>query len=200
MRRKIGVLGGTFDPIHHGHLAAAEEARVKLGLDKVLFVVASIPPHKQNEPVTPAPHRLAMVELALASNPYFEISRIDMERPGPSYTVDTVSLLQKELGTEVEIYFIMGLDSLWQLPTWKDPQRLIQLSRLVAVNRPGYEVDLGELEEKVPGISQRTQIMATPEVDVSASDLQERVRDGLPIKYQVPPAVEEYIYAHNLYR
>lgn len=200
MKRKVGVLGGTFDPIHHGHLAAAEEARVKLGLDKVLFVVANIPPHKQNEPVTPAPHRLAMVELALSSNPYFEISRIDMERPGPSYTVDTVSLLQKELGTEVEIYFIMGLDSLWQLPTWKDPQRLIQLSRLVAVNRPGYAVDLGELEEKVPGISQRTQIMATPEVDVSASDLQERVRDGLPIKYQVPPAVEEYIYAHNLYR
>lgn len=198
-KRKNGVLGGTFDPIHYGHLAAAEEARVRLGLEKVIFVVASIPPHKQNEPVSPAADRMAMVELALASNPFFEVSRIDIDRPGPSYSVDTISLLQKQLGPNAEIYFIMGFDSLLELPKWKDPQRLIQLCRLVAVNRPHYHGDLKQLEKAIPGLSQRTEIINMPAVDISSSDLQERVKKELPIKYQVPPPVEDYIYSQGLY-
>jgi nicotinate-nucleotide adenylyltransferase len=197
---RIGVMGGTFDPIHYGHLAAAEEARVRIGLEQVLFVVAGMPPHKLDEEVTPVEHRLAMVRLAIASNPYFAISTVDVERPGPSYTVDTISILQKQFGARAEIYFIMGLDSLVELPTWHQPQRLVQLCRLVAVRRPGFQVDPAQLETSLPGISSRLQIIDMPEVDVSSTELQERVREGLPIKYQVPEEVERYINDHELYR
>lgn len=198
--QRIGVIGGTFDPIHYGHLAAAEEARVRMNLERVLFVVAGVPPHKLDEEVTPVEHRLAIVSLAIASNPHFEISRVDVDRPGPSYTVDTISLLRKQWGQETEVYFIMGLDSLVELPTWHHPQRLIQLCRLLAVKRPGFETDMAELEASVPGISSRVEIIDMPEVDISSSDLQQRVRDGLPIKYQVPEEVERYIMEHGLYR
>ncbi len=198
--RRIGVIGGTFDPIHYGHLAAAEEARVKMDLERVLFVVAGMPPHKLDEEVTPVEHRLAMVSLAIASNPYFEISRVDVDRPGPSYTVDTMSILQEQLGQETAMFFIMGLDSLSELLTWHQPQRLIRLCRLAAVSRPGFEIDLAELETSVPGITSRVDIIDMPEVDISSSELQQRVRDGLPIKYQVPEEVERYIMEHGLYR
>lgn len=194
---RIGVLGGTFDPIHYGHLAAAEEARAKLGLREVIFVVAGLPPHKLDEEITPAEHRYAMVELAIASNPHFSLSRIDIDRPGPSYTVDTIALLrQKWTG---EICFIMGMDALMEIDTWHQPQRLIQLCRLVAVERPDFVPDLGRLEAAVPGIAARTEIIEMPQMEISSTDLQRRVREGLPIKYQLPPQVEEYIYQHRLY-
>jgi len=198
--RRIGVIGGTFDPIHYGHLAAAEEARVRLNLERVLFVVAGIPPHKLDEEVTPVEHRLAMVSLAIASNPHFVISRVDMDRPGPSYTVDTISILQGQWGQKTEIYFIMGLDSLVELPTWHQPQRLTQLCRLVAVRRPAVEIDMAQLETSLPGISSRVEIIDMPEMDISASELQQRVREGLPIKYQVPEEVERYINDYELYK
>jgi nicotinate-nucleotide adenylyltransferase len=197
--RRIGVIGGTFDPIHYGHLAAAEEARVKMHLERVLFVVAGVPPHKLNEEVTPVEHRLAIVSLAIASNPYFEISMVDVDRPGPSYTVHTISIMQEQMGQETEIFFIMGLDSLAELPTWHQPERLIESCRLVAVKRPGVDTDLAELESSVPGIASRVDIIDMPEVDISSSELQQRVRDGLPIKYQVPEEVERYIMEHGLY-
>jgi nicotinate-nucleotide adenylyltransferase len=198
--RRIGVIGGTFDPIHYGHLAAAEEVRVKMDLERVLFVVAGMPPHKLDEEVTRVEHRLTMVSLAIASNPYFELSRVDVDRPGPSYTVDTISILQEQLGQETAMFFIMGLDSLSELLTWHQPERLIRLCRLVAVSRPGFEIDLAELETSVPGITSRVDIIDMPEMDISSSELQERVRDGLPIKYQVPEEVERYIMEHGLYR
>jgi nicotinate-nucleotide adenylyltransferase len=197
---RIGVLGGTFDPIHYGHLAAAEEARVKLNLGKVLFAVSGLPPHKLDEEVTPVEHRVAMVRLGIASNPHFEISLVDVDRPGPSYTVDTISILQEQWGQNAEFFFVMGLDSLVEVPTWHQPQRLIQLCHLVAVARPGFEADMSQLEEAVPGISSRMEIISMPEVDISSSDLQLRVREGLPIKYQVPEEVERYIREHQLYK
>ena len=197
---KIGVIGGTFDPIHYGHLAAAEEARVRMSLERVLFVVAGVPPHKLGEEVTPVEHRLAMVSLAIASNSHFAISKVDVERPGPCYTVDTISILQEQWGQETEIYFIMGLDSLVELPTWHEPQRLPQLCRLVAVRRPGIEIDMARLEASLPGTSSRVEIIDMPGMDISSSELQQRVREGLPIKYQVPEQVERYINDHELYK
>jgi nicotinate-nucleotide adenylyltransferase len=198
--RRVGVIGGTFDPIHYGHLAAAEEARVKVELERVVFVVAGVPPHKLDEEVTPVEHRLAMVELGIQSNPCFELSRVDVDRPGPSYTVDTISILQERFGEETELFFVMGLDSLVELPTWHEPHRLVQLCRLVAVSRPGFDVDLAGLESEVPGLSSRLEIIDMPEVDISSTDLQRRVRDGLPIKYQVPEQVERYIREFQLYK
>jgi nicotinate-nucleotide adenylyltransferase len=198
--RRVGVIGGTFDPIHYGHLAAAEEARVKVELEKVVFVVAGLPPHKLDEEVTPVEHRLAMVELGIQSNPYFELSRVDVDRPGPSYTVDTMSILQERFGEETELFFVMGLDSLVELPTWHEPHRLVRLCRLIAVSRPGFDVDLAGLESAVPGLSSRLETIDMPEVDISSTDLQRRVRVGLPIKYQVPEQVERYIQEHQLYK
>jgi len=197
--QRIGVIGGTFDPIHFGHLAAAEEARVRVNLEKVLFVVALLPPHKLDDEVTPVEHRLAMVRLGIASNPYFEVSHVDMDRPGPSYTVDTISILREQWGPGTELFFVMGLDSLVEMPTWHQPERLIRLCHLVAVTRPGVEVDLPALEISIPGISNRLEIIDMPGLNISSTDLQRRVRDGLPIKYQVPEEVERYVREHRLY-
>ncbi len=197
---RVGVMGGTFDPPHIGHLVAAEEARVRLRLERVYFVPAGTPPHKMDEPVTPVEHRLEMVTRAVASNPYFVISRVDVDRPGPSYTVDTLTLLRQELGAEVELYFIMGMDSLADLPNWHEPQRIIELCRLAVVDRPGYDADIGSLERILPGLSRRVEFVPMPQLEISSTELAERVRQGLPIRYQVPPAVEEYIHAHRLYR
>jgi nicotinate-nucleotide adenylyltransferase len=198
--QRIGVIGGTFDPIHYGHLAAAEEARVRVNLEKVLFAVAGLPPHKLDEEVTPVEHRLAMVRLGISSNPDFELSRVDVDRSGPSYTVDTISILQEQWGQGTEMFFVLGIDSLVEVPTWHQPERLIQLCHLVAVARPGFEVDMRQLEDSVPGISSRVEIIGMPEVDISSSDLQRRVREGLPIRYQVPEEVERYIREHRLYQ
>ncbi len=197
---RVGVIGGTFDPIHIAHLVIAEEARVRLNLDRVVFVPAATPPHKVDNDISSVEHRLAMVELAIATNPYFFLSRVDIERSGPCYTIDTIKLLRDEWGPGVEIYFIMGQDSLVDILTWHEPQRLIRLCRLVVLSRPGYKADLEELEALLPGITSHTHILNSPELDISSSDIRQRVREGLPIKYQVPEAVEEYIYAHGLYR
>ncbi len=196
---RVGVLGGTFDPIHIGHLVAAEEARVQLRLDQVVFVPAGLPPHKLTNHVAPVDHRLAMVKLAIASNPYFTVSRVDIDRFGPCYTVDTIELLRDEWGGEVELYFILGSDSMADVPTWHRPERLIRLCRLAVVERPGYQVDMEELERMLPGITSRVHFVHSPQLDISSTDIQRRVHEGLPIKYQVPEAVEDYIYEHELY-
>ncbi len=196
---RLGVFGGTFDPIHYGHLVAAEEVRARLELDKVLFVPAGLPPHKLDHVISPAHHRLTMLQLAIASNPGFEISRVDVERQEPCFTVDTLALLQKEWGEETELYFIMGMDSLSEILTWKNPQRLIRLARIVVVGRPGFQADVSDLEEALPGASQHIQIVDAPRFEVSSSDIRRRVREGLPIRYQVPAAVEAYIREHRLY-
>jgi nicotinate-nucleotide adenylyltransferase len=196
---RIGIFGGTFDPIHYGHLVAAEEALSVLKLDRVLVVPAGQPPHKAERPVTAAEHRVAMVQLAIASNPAFTLSRVDLDRPGPHYSVDMVARLRREVGPG-EVFFIVGMDSLMQLTEWHEPERLIGMCYIVGVNRPGYTYDLAPLERDVPGISAHIKVIDAPQLEISSHVLCDRVRRGLPIKYQVPEAVEDYIVRHGLYR
>lgn len=196
---RIGVLGGTFDPIHCGHLVIAEDARTYLHLEKVLFVPAYQPPHKPKDSYSPFEHRVRMIDLAITGNPRFVLSLIEADRPGPSYTVDTLRDLQAELGPDVELYFIIGMDSLANILTWHKPAELPKLCRIVVAERAGYQVDLAALEEALPGLRDSLELIDTPELSISSTDLQQRVQRGLSIRYQVPPAVEEYIYEHKLY-
>lgn len=196
---RIGVLGGTFDPIHIGHLILAVEARHQLQLDRVYLAPAGDPPHKQNNPISPVHHRLAMCRLAVADDSGIDISLIDAERPGPHYTSDMLRLLRARVDTEAQLFFLMGLDSLRDLPTWHEPVWLVRNSRLVALQRHDVEIDWPALEAQIPGVRERVVILDMPEVDIASSALRERVRSGKPIRYQVPHAVEHYIREHGLY-
>jgi len=198
--RRLGILGGTFDPVHHGHLVAAEEARYQLGLDRVLFVPAGTPPHKEGRPISAAHHRWRMLELAIAGRPHFGISRVDMERSGPCYTVDTLRLLRAELGPESTFFFIEGADSLADIPTWHQPQRLLELAELAVVGRLGVEIDLEELERWLPGLRAHIHWVQMPYLEISSSDLRARVKEGRPISYLLPAPVESYIVKQQLYR
>jgi nicotinate-nucleotide adenylyltransferase len=198
--RRLGILGGTFDPIHHGHLLAAEEAYHQLALDRVLFVPAGVPPHKPARPISSADHRVRMVELAIAGKPYFALSRVDVDRPGLSYTVDTLELLRATWGPDPRFFFIEGNDSLSDIACWYRPQRLIELCELAVVARPGSQIDLPELERRLPGISRRIHWVKIPLLEISSSDLRARVRAGRSISYLVPREVEAYIQEHRLYR
>lgn len=197
---KIGVLGGTFDPIHIGHLILAEEVRARLNLAEILFVPAGQPWLKVDSPISPAEHRVEMVRLAIADKPYFKLSAMEIERAGPTYTVDTIAELKAQLGTGDELFFILGWDNLAELPQWQQPSRLITMCRLVAVPRPGYPLpDLKALEASIPGLSQRVTLMDKPEIDISASAIRDRVTQGLSIRHLVPEPVDEYIRQHKLY-
>jgi nicotinate-nucleotide adenylyltransferase len=197
----IGLLGGTFDPIHIGHLALAEEARTRLELAEVLFMPAGQPYLKVSTHILAAEHRLQMVRLAIAGKPHFKVSTIEIGRAGPTYTVNTIYELKSQLNDEGEVYFILGWDNLGELPKWREPRQLITLCRLVAVPRVGYRVpDLSSLEAKIPGLSERVEMLDKPEIDISASVIRERVARGLSIKHLVPKAVEKYIKEHGLYR
>ncbi len=197
---KIGVLGGTFDPVHAGHLSLAGEARAILDLDEVVFIPAGQPWLKEGMPVTAVEHRLQMVRLAIAGGPYFRLSTMEIERPGPSYTVDTIAELRAKLGPGAEIFFIMSWDSLAGFPQWREPGRVITMCSLVVAPRPGCQrPDPIALEKDVPGISRRVIMMDRPEIDISASEIRERLARGLSIRHLVPEAVEGYIKQHKLY-
>jgi nicotinate-nucleotide adenylyltransferase len=197
---KTGILGGTFDPIHKGHLAVAEEVRLRLNLDEVLFIPVGQPWRKAGSPILPAEHRVKMVRLAIAGRPAFNLSTIEVDREGPSYTVDTLEGLQSARGGEDELFFIVGWDSLDDLPSWKAPEQIVRLCLLVAVPRPGcFPPDLDALENSIPGISERIILLDRPEIDVSASQIRGRVASGLPISGLVSEAVEVYIREHGLY-
>ncbi|MDI7275978.1 MAG: nicotinate-nucleotide adenylyltransferase [Anaerolineae bacterium] len=196
---RVGVLGGTFDPIHYGHLVIAEEARAGLQLSRVIFVPAKNPPHKLEQPHSDAGHRLRMVQLAIVSNPSFQVSEVDLARPGPSYTADTLALLRQQLGPQAALYFIMGMDSLANILTWHEPARVLAQAHLAVARRAGFSVDMPALESALPGISARTHFLDAPEIGICSQDLRRRVRDGLPIRYQLPEAVEAYIREHGLY-
>src|SRR5581483_7763292 len=187
-------------PPHTGHLLIATEAQKRLQLAQVLFIPAKLPPHKLGEVISPLDMRVAMLERALRGKPSFVISMIEAHRPGPSYTVDTLRELRRDLSPSAEIFFIMGMDSLQNFPTWYQPTEIVKLCKLAVLKRPGFEVDLDALEEQVPGVKASVVFIRAPEVDISASEIRERVRRGESLHDLVPPAVAEYIEKHHLYQ
>ena len=196
----IGVLGGTFDPIHMGHLIIAEEVRARLDLAEVLFIPAGQPWLKPNNAISPAQHRVEMVRLAISDEPSFKISTMEIERPGPSYTVDTIIELSGQIGAGDKLFFILGWDNLIQLPRWHEPSRLVKLCRLVPVPRVGHpSPDLDSLETAIPGLAQSLIMLDTPQIEISSSEIRERVARGLSIHQLVPEPVERYIREHRLY-
>ena len=196
----VGVLGGTFDPIHNGHIMVAEETRARLDLSEVLFVPAGRPWLKENDLISAAEHRVRMVRLAIAGRPYFKVSTMEIDRTGPSYTVDTIAELSAQLGDGDELFFILGWDNLAQLPRWRETSRLIEMCRLVAVPRPGYSLpDLDSLEASIPGLFRRLLLQDKPKIDVDATEIRKRVARGAPIANLVPEPVEKYIRQHKLY-
>jgi nicotinate-nucleotide adenylyltransferase len=197
---KIGVFGGTFDPVHLGHIMIAEEAGASLDLSEIIFVPAGQPPLKPAHPITSAEHRLQMLRLAIADRPHFRVSAVEIERPGPSYTVDTITELRGESGSEDELFFILGWDSLAQLAEWREPSRLVRMCCLVAVPRPGWQrPDLKALEARIPGISKRVVFLEEPHIDISASAIRELAARDLSLSRLVPDPVAEYIREHKLY-
>lgn len=197
---KLGVFGGTFDPPHLGHLAAAQEACSELGLDRVLFVPAGRNPLKRAEPTSAPEDRLVMTERAVADNPLFAVSPADLDRAGPSYTVDLLERLRAEQGPGHDVAFIVGMDVLHELHRWREPRRVLELARLVAISRPGQRtVDPEELEARLAGARERVTVIRTLGVAVSSSELRCRVAEGRPIRYLVPDAVAAYIRERRLY-
>lgn len=194
----IGVLGGTFDPIHIGHLIVAEEARIKFGLREVLFVPAGQPWLKLGRNITPAVHRVEMVRRAIAGSPHFKLCTLEVERPGPSYTVDSLTMLQKQLGGEASLFFILGRDTLAELPLWKEPEKLVQLCRLVVAPRLGSK-DLKHLETAIPGLLDKVIQLDMPVIGISSSGIRQRIAQGLSIRYLVPAEVEKYITEQKIY-
>ena len=194
----IGILGGTFDPIHIGHLVVAEEARIKVGFDEVLFVPAGQPLLKPDRNIAPADHRVQMVRCAIADNPHFKLCTLEVERPGPSYTVDTLTMLREQLGSEVSLFFILGRDTLAELPSWKEPKKLVRLCRLVVAPRLGSK-DLKHLETEIPGLLDKVIQLDMPVIGISSSGIRQRIAQALPIRYLVPAEVEEYIAEQKIY-
>ncbi len=207
----IGIMGGTFDPVHVGHLAIAEEARESLRLDTVLFVPAGQPPHKRTNAVSAPHHRVAMVELAIIDNPTFELSRIEVDRDGPSFTADTVEALVREHGGagqagdpmpgESGLTLILSAETFADLPTWHEPERILDAVRVAVVPREGYPAPDPEwVASAFPGRGSRVAYLEGPMLRVSSTAIRARVAEGRSIRYLVPSAVEAYISNHHLYR
>ncbi|CUH97465.1 putative nicotinate-nucleotide adenylyltransferase [Propionispora sp. 2/2-37] len=200
-KQRIGIMGGTFDPIHIGHLVTAEAVRREYQLEKVLFIPAADPPHKQNLPVTLPMHRYIMTILATYSNIHFAVSRIELDRKGPSYTIDTITELKKQYGLQTELFFITGTDAILELATWKNVDLLLENCHFIAATRPGCG---GTLDSVIEYFGEQGRghihLLATPELDISSTDIRERVKQGRSIKYIVPENVENYIAKEGLYR
>lgn len=200
-KRRIGVMGGTFDPIHMGHLVTAEAVRTEYQLDNVLFIPAANPPHKAKQEVTPAIHRYIMTAMATSSNPYFHVSSIELDRPGPSYTIDTVYELVDRFGAGTELYFITGADAVQEIPTWDRIEELLGLCQFIAATRPGCLPTVDNIKEYFGELGKtRIHRLNTPELEISSTDIRERVKNGCSIKYIVPESVENYIWKEGLYR
>jgi nicotinate-nucleotide adenylyltransferase len=197
MGRRVGVMGGTFDPIHYGHLVTAEEAEMQFGLDEVVFVPTGRPWMKADRDVSPPEDRYLMTVVATASNPRFSVSRIDIDREGPTYAVDTIRQLADEK-PDAELYFITGADAILEIFEWKDPEDVLSLAHFIAATRPGY--DLARFEAAAPTHHPRVSTMDIPALAISSSDIRRRVREGRAIRYLLPEGVKSYIEKQALYR
>lgn len=198
---RLGIMGGTFDPIHYGHLVTAEGARYEFSLEKVIFIPAGRPPHKPGRVITDPWRRYAMTRLAVASNPCFQASSLEVERPGPSYTIDTV-LKMSQFHPGKELFFITGADAVLEILTWKNVEELLLLCRVISATRPGYRLEgLWERLENLSGQYKDSIIfMEVPSLAISSTDIRNRVGDGRPVKYLLPEPVEDYIYKNGLYK
>ena len=218
---RLGLLGGSFNPVHNGHLAIARQTREALGLDQVLFIPTSRPPHKPNDSLAPAQDRYEMVRLAIDSDPAFAISDVEIRRPGKSYTIDTIRLLQQEYGAQTQLFFLIGLDAFLDFPSWRDPQTLLKLCSFVVLSRPGLsfrslstvallppipypslaDLDAGRISRiEAPIGTHGLTCLKLPPSSVSASDIRTRIRQGLSAVNLLPPLVESYILHHHLYQ
>lgn len=191
--QRIGIMGGTFDPIHHGHLVAASEVQDYFGLDQVVFVPAGHQPFKLGQQIAPAEHRYLMTVIATASNPRFTVSRVDIDRPGVTYTIDTLQDLRDEFPA-ADLFFITGADALSQILDWKDPERLWELAHFIGVTRPGHHLSEAGLPD------QHVSLLEVPAMSISSTDCRGRVAAGQPVWYLVPDGVVQYINKHGLYR
>jgi nicotinate-nucleotide adenylyltransferase len=218
---RIGLLGGSFNPVHNGHLTIASQTREALGLDQILFIPTSHPPHKQNGSLAPAQDRYEMVRLAIASDPSLAISDVEIRRSGKSYSIDTIRLLQQEHGSRTQLFFLIGLDAFLDFPSWREPLTLLKLCPFVVLSRPGLsfrslstmallppipqssltDLDAGRISQfEVPLGTQRLTCLQLPPCAVSASDIRSRIRRGLPVANLLPPLVGSYILQHHLYQ
>ena len=192
---RIGILGGTFNPIHYGHLLVAAEVREKFDLEKVLFVPSASPPHKNHPDIAPPGHRYQMTVLATRSNPFFSVSDLELQRSGKSYAIETVKELLNIYGKDSKLYFITGTDAILEISTWKDREKLLKLCQFIVATRPGFDA---EKIDKI--ILNQIHLLQIPNLDISSTDIRNRIKEGRTIKYLLPEKVEEYICEHGLYR
>ena len=198
---RIGILGGTFDPIHIAHLIIAEESRMRVPLQKVVFIPTGQPWLKSDRQITAGSLRMEMVRQAVADNPAFDSSSIEIDRPGLTYSVDTLEELAGQWGPDVEVNFIVGVDSLLSLPRWKDPERFLDLCTVTAVTRPGYSPEaLEDVKQQFPALERKLGLIEGPSIGISGTEIRRRVASGLSVRYLVPPGVERYIAERGLYK
>jgi len=199
---KIGIMGGTFDPIHYGHLVTAEAAREKFCLDKVIFVPSGNPPHKKNKEISPGIDRVNMTVLATANNPYFEVSDIELKRDGYTYTVDTLKEFIKIYGENTRFYFITGADAVMEILTWKDVSTILKLCRIVSAYRPGSDINkFRSMVDELERVHRSNiHLIEVPALAISSTEIRERVKSGITIKYLLPEKVERYILEKGLYK
>lgn len=198
--KRIGLMGGTFNPIHIGHLVTAEEAFFQFDLDEIIFIPSGKPPHKTDSDIAPAEDRYLMTVIATASNAHFTVSRIEIDRTGPSYTVDTLREMKKIYGEDTQLYFITGADAIIEILTWKDPEIIAGLCEFIAATRPGYSLRRFE-ELHLVGNKRlpKVHFMEVPALAISSTDIRQRIKEGRPIRYLVPEGVDEYLYKRGLY-
>jgi nicotinate-nucleotide adenylyltransferase len=200
MIERIGIFGGTFDPPHLGHLILASEAHAQLRLNRLFWVLTPIPPHKLNRPISSLGDRQAMVKLALKDEPAFEFSRIEIKRPGPHYTLDTLRIVAEQY-PKADVILLLGGDSLRDLPTWHQPMEVVAACHQIGVmRRPGDSIDMAKLEKKIPGLNRKVKFVEAPLLEIASSEIRRRAARGLPFRYYLSPAVYQYIQKHDLYQ
>ena len=198
-KKRVGIFGGTFDPIHMGHLIVAETIMDEFHLDKVVFIPAAVPPHKLDKQISPAKHRYMMTMLATCSNPRFQVSDMEMHRQGPSYSRDTLAQLLEEHGRDTEFYFIVGADSVENLHTWNRIDELLTMCHFIGASRPGCMPDMEKIAQRFGPLAEKIHCLETPELEISSTEIRHRVGQKRTIRYIVPETVEQYIYKEKLY-